>query len=443
MSYYQTLTEQVSFHSKGKISIMSCHENDSVYYFYLQGDQSSLNALKNKDITVGSTPVQIADNMLIVTKANPEPIRYEKRFGTKTIRLPFFLGHDVVTLEPVITDLRKAPHVLIAGTSGFGKSKHNHMTFSNLIQARIDGRVKNLEIVGIDPKRVDFKVYSKLDFFHHIPHTNMILDTLETLLLEMEERYQILSDNDVTEIEEYNALKDVQPIPYTVIVMDELTPLLSLGSKAIDLITLLVSQSRAVGMHFILSTQYPNAGKLTNDIRINCGSRICFSVPSGPESKSILDQYGAERLTRQGACMVKYENRTRLLQAPLIDSHTTKSIVIEAESLGLGAYGKCLDFNKEREVPTRTNVNNLGRGMVEGVDEETLNAVTLITSSNTRKVNTSKLSSLLNVGPKPAKRIFHKLINEGHVIDQPNGTVLFPVNPQLFEDYQTRQMEVN
>jgi S-DNA-T family DNA segregation ATPase FtsK/SpoIIIE len=216
--------------------------------------------------------------------------------------LTMILGKDIVG-KPFITDLKKLPHLLIAGTTGSGKSVGiNSMILSLLYKNSPD----NLKLVMIDPKMLEFSMYND------IPHllTPVItkpmeaINALSNMVGEMERRYTLMSQTKTKNIENYNEKakkEDFEPFPYIVIIIDELADLMMTSGKEVELsIARLAQMARASGIHLIVATQRPSVDVVTGLIKANLPSRISYKVGQKVDSKIILDSMGAESLLGRG-----------------------------------------------------------------------------------------------------------------------------------------------
>ena len=216
--------------------------------------------------------------------------------------LTMILGKDIVG-KPFITDLKKLPHLLIAGTTGSGKSVGiNSMILSLLYKNSPD----NLKLVMIDPKMLEFSMYND------IPHllTPVItkpteaINALANMVVEMERRYTLMSQTKTKNIENYNEKskkEDFEPFPYIVVVIDELADLMMTSGKEVELsIARLAQMARASGIHLIVATQRPSVDVVTGLIKANLPSRLSYKVGQKVDSKIILDSMGAESLLGRG-----------------------------------------------------------------------------------------------------------------------------------------------
>ncbi|WP_163536849.1 DNA translocase FtsK [Gracilibacillus sp. YIM 98692] len=223
-------------------------------------------------------------------------------------KLSFALGKDI-SGDPVIAELNKMPHLLVAGATGSGKSVCINGIITSILMRAKPHEVK---MMMIDPKKVELNVYNG------IPHllTPVVTDpkkaarALKKVVAEMERRYDLFSETGTRNIEGYNDFivkhnqdeEDEQPqLPYVVVIVDELADLMMVASNEVeDAITRLAQMARAAGIHLIIATQRPSVDVITGVIKANIPSRIAFSVSSQTDSRTILDSGGAEKLLGRG-----------------------------------------------------------------------------------------------------------------------------------------------
>lgn len=256
--------------------------------------------------------------------------------------LTIALGKDIVG-QPFITDLKKLPHLLIAGTTGSGKSVGiNSMLLSLLYK----NSPKTLRLIMIDPKMLEFSIYND------IPHllTPVITDSkkaliaLSNLVSEMERRYKIMAQTSTKNIENYNqkAIKNnFETLPYIVVIIDELADLMMTSGKDVEFyIARLAQMARASGIHLIVATQRPSVNVVTGLIKANLPSRISFRVGQKIDSKVILDQMGADSLLGRGDMLFTPPSNTGLirLHAPFTTEEEILKIVEFLKSQGPAIY---------------------------------------------------------------------------------------------------------
>ncbi len=233
-----------------------------------------------------------------------------KSFQDSKNVLPLALGVDVMG-NPRVEDLAKMPHLLVAGATGSGKSVCLNTLIISLLFKKTPAEVKFLLI---DPKRIELASYSKLPHLIHpvITDMNLAKSALEWAVNEMEKRYEAMAELNVRNIEAFNQKVskdknlDLDPMPYLVIVVDELADLMLTMGKEIEFnIVRLAQLARAAGIHVILATQRPSVDVVTGLIKANFPARIAFSVTSKHDSRTILDTVGAEHLLGKGDMLFK------------------------------------------------------------------------------------------------------------------------------------------
>ena len=257
--------------------------------------------------------------------------------ASKKMELPMAMG-ITVTNEPFFLDLAKMPHLLVAGATGQGKSVGLNVMITSLLYAKHPAEMK---MVLVDPKKVEFSLYEKLEKHYLamlpdgdeaiITDTKKVANTLNSLCIEMDARYDLLKKADVRQLKEYNAKflnRQLNPLnghkflPYIVVIIDEFGDLLMTAGREIENpIARLAQKARAVGIHLIIATQRPTVNIITGSIKANFNSRIAFKVNTGTDSKVIIDAPGANRLIGRGDMLVVYPGHdlTRV-QCALVDT---------------------------------------------------------------------------------------------------------------------------
>ena len=241
--------------------------------------------------------------------------------------LTFVLGRDVSGI-PMSADLAAMPHMLIAGATGSGKSVMINALLTSLLYRNSPAEMK---LILVDPKRVELGLYND------IPHllTPVIVEpekcisALKWAVAEMELRYKRLAEVGNRNIVEYNSAHKDDSLPYIVIVIDELADLMVLAAADVEtLIVRLAQMARAVGIHLVLATQRPSVDVITGVIKANIPARLAFSVASQIDSRTILDQMGAEKLLGKGDMLFSSPDfiKPRRIQGVYIDEKETKAI---------------------------------------------------------------------------------------------------------------------
>lgn len=228
----------------------------------------------------------------------------------------------------VLADIEKMPHMLIAGTTGSGKSVFIHGLIVSLL---LKHSPADMELYMVDPKMVEFSYYEQLCMCHVVTEVKDAVLLLENLCKDMDARYRELSAAGVRDIDEYNS-KSVVPMKRKVVFVDELADLIMTSKKSVEnCIVRLAQKARACGIHLILATQRPTVNVVTGLIKSNIPVKVCFAVPSYRDSMVMLDKGGAENLLGKGDML--YRTGTGVdavrLQGGFIDSAEIRNIVFE------------------------------------------------------------------------------------------------------------------
>ncbi len=213
--------------------------------------------------------------------------------------LQIALGKDI-TGQPVFGDLGKMPHLLVAGATGAGKSVCLNCIIASLL---VTATPDELELLMIDPKRVELTVYNGIPHLKNevITEPSMAAGALAMITREMDQRYERFAKSGVRKIEEYNAKFPAEKLPYVVVVIDELADLMLIAPAKVEMLIMRLAQlARATGIHLVVATQRPSVDVITGLIKANIPSRIAFAVSSQVDSRVILDMGGAERLLGRG-----------------------------------------------------------------------------------------------------------------------------------------------
>jgi S-DNA-T family DNA segregation ATPase FtsK/SpoIIIE len=265
-----------------------------------------------------------------------------EKFQNTDMALPIVLG-KTISNETFIFDLAKAPHLLCAGATGQGKSVGINAILVSLLYKKHPAQVK---FVLVDPKKVELTLYNKIErhFLAKLPDTeeaiitdtSKVVNTMNSLCIEMDERYDLLKNAHVRNIKEYNkkfSQRKLNPekghryLPYIVVVIDEFADLIMTAGKEIEHpIARLAQLARAIGIHLIVATQRPSVNVITGMIKANFPARIAFKVSSGIDSKTILDTTGADQLIGRGDMLISFGNEITRLQCAFVDTPEVESI---------------------------------------------------------------------------------------------------------------------
>ncbi len=330
--------------------------------------------------------------------------------------LTIALGKDIVG-NAFVTDLKKLPHLLIAGTTGSGKSVGiNSMLLSLLYR----NSPKTLRLMMIDPKMLEFSIYND------IPHllTPVITDpkkavnALSNMVAEMERRYRLMAEAKTKNIENYNEkMKELgeEELPFIVVIIDELADLMMTAGKDVEFyIGRLAQMARASGIHLIVATQRPSVDVVTGLIKANLPSRISYKVGQKIDSKVILDAMGAESLLGRGDCLFTPPGTSSIvrLHAPFASEFEIEKIVDFLKDQQSVEYDE--SFLKDQQSMGVTSSESINNGEYDELYED---AKRVILSD--RKTSISYLQRKLNIGYNRAANIIDQLTESG-VLSEPN-----------------------
>ncbi len=338
-------------------------------------------------------------------------------------QLGFILGRDV-TGNPIFADISKMPHLLIAGATGSGKSVALHALIVSLLYKN---GPQTLRFVMIDPKRVELSIYNG------IPHlvSPVVMDGKKTMgvfrwaIKEMENRYEVLQMSGNKDIKSYNAAHRSDPLPFIVIIVDELADLMAAHGREIEgSIVRLAQMARAVGIHLILATQRPSVEVITGLIKANITSRMALQVASQVDSRTILDGSGAESLLGGGDMLFVSSDfsKPKRIQgaylseeemnavADFIRSHNEAPVTEDSENSVLSALDGA-------EVEARGNSKEIFDEFADagdGDDDEIVEQATNLIRE-TKKASASFLQRHLKIGYARAARVLDILEKEGKI----------------------------
>ncbi|MEM1124338.1 MAG: DNA translocase FtsK, partial [Bacteroidota bacterium] len=266
-----------------------------------------------------------------------------EKFKRAKMDLPIALG-KTISNEVFVADLAKMPHLLVAGATGQGKSVGINTIIMSLLYKKHPSQVK---LVLVDPKKVELFPYSKLEnhFLAYLPNqdepitteTNKVVHTLNSLCIEMDQRYDLLKKAHARNIREYNEKfvnrrlnpeKGHRFLPFIVLVIDEFADLIMTAGKEVELpIGRLAQLARAIGIHLIIATQRPSVNIITGVIKANFPARLAFKVTSKIDSRTILDGGGADQLIGRGDMLLSVGGDTVRLQCAFVDTPEVEKVI--------------------------------------------------------------------------------------------------------------------
>ncbi len=330
-----------------------------------------------------------------------------EKYRDSKSRLSLALGLDVVG-RPVVADITRMPHLLIAGATGAGKSVAiNAFIASILFKATPD----EVRLLMIDPKRIELSVYENIPHLLHpvVVEPKMASRALIWAVKEMERRYRLLEEARVKSFDSYNLLSDVEKLPYIVIIVDELADLMMVASKDVETsIARLAQMARAAGIHIMLATQRPSVDVLTGLIKANFPTRISFKVSSKVDSRTILDQSGAEHLLGDGDMLFLPPGAAKLkrIHGAFISEAETDRIIEFIRKQGKAEYDQTvLQVVEEEAAPNG--------GEPDEYDDRYDEAVAVVTE--TGQASISMVQRRLRVGYNRAARMIEMMEKEAIV----------------------------
>ncbi|MDB5130306.1 MAG: spoIIIE [Mucilaginibacter sp.] len=282
-----------------------------------------------------------------VPNQNPEMVSMRsvlatEKFQNTTMDLPIALG-KTISNEVFIADLAKMPHLLVAGATGQGKSVGINAILVSLLYKKHPAELK---FVLVDPKKVELTLFRKIErhFLAKLPDeadaiitdTKKVVNTLNSLCIEMDQRYDLLKDAGVRNLKEYNQkfvnrkISDPEKhryLPFIVLVIDEFADLMMTAGKEVEMPIARIAQlARAVGIHLVIATQRPSVNIITGTIKANFPSRLAFRVLSKIDSRTILDSGGADQLIGRGDMLLSTGSDLIRLQCAFVDTHEVERI---------------------------------------------------------------------------------------------------------------------
>jgi len=327
-------------------------------------------------------------------------------FNKKDIKLPIALGKNISGI-PIVGDLASMPHLLIAGTTGSGKSVCINTIILSLLYRHTPERCK---FILIDPKMLELSTYEGIPHLlcPVITEAKKAASVLGWVVKEMESRYKLMTKDGVRNINSYNA-KHTLAMPYIVVVVDEMSDLMLVAGKEIEnYIQKLSQMARAAGIHIIMATQRPSVDVITGTIKANFPTRISFQVTSKIDSRTILGEQGAEQLLGKGDMLyMSSANRIVRIHAPFVSDNEIEKVNNYLRGQAEPNYiDEILNFVDEKET---------GGGSSSSEDKDELYQPALNIIRSEGKASTSFLQRKLQIGYNRAARIIDMMEADGIV----------------------------
>ena len=346
-------------------------------------------------------------------------------------KLAIALGLNVAG-EPVVADIARMPHVLIAGSTGSGKSVCIHTIISTILFRASPAEVK---FILIDPKRVELTQYNGIPHLYSpvIVEPDKVLSALKWAIQEMDRRYKLFAENGVRNIDSYNEMSGFNALPYILVIIDELADIIMFAPADVeDAICRIAQMARATGIHLVVSTQRPSVDVITGLIKANIPCRIAFNVSSQVDSRVIIDTPGAEKLLGRGDML-------------FIPPDQAKPTRIQGTFVSDGEIKRLIDFIKKAGLPpvyteevTKMPVKTtLSQTETEEKDELFDDAVRII--CNFDRASASLLQRRLKIGYARAARILDQL-EAANIIGPAEGSKSREVFNKNAQEYLTSKM---
>jgi S-DNA-T family DNA segregation ATPase FtsK/SpoIIIE len=324
--------------------------------------------------------------------------------------LSFAIGKDI-SGTPIVADLAKMPHILVAGQTGSGKSVMINTILTSLLYRNSPA---DLKLILVDPKQVELKPYDEIPHLLTpvITEPEKCISALKWAVAEMERRYRALAAEGKRDIAAYNSLKKEEGMPYIVIVIDELADLMMMAARDVEALVVRIAQkARAVGIHLVLATQRPSVDVITGLIKANVPARIAFTTASQVDSRTIIDQVGAEKLLGQGDMLLLTADmpKPKRVQGALIDEPETAKVTDFIRMQRPPQYD-------DEVVSQPVQLNGKGGivadyGANEADDDMFRDAVGVVIENH--KASTSLLQRRLRIGYGRAARLIEQMEEQG------------------------------
>jgi len=333
----------------------------------------------------------------------------DEKFNKREIKLPIALGKSISGV-PIVSDLYAMPHLLIAGTTGSGKSVCINTIILSLLYKYTP---EKCNLILIDPKMLELSAYEGIPHLlcPVITEAKKATAALGWAVKEMESRYKLMTSVGVKNIDGYNS-KHKKHMPYIVVIVDEMSDLMLIAGKEIEnYIQRLSQMARAAGIHIIMATQRPSVDVITGTIKANFPTRISFQVSSKIDSRTILGEQGAEQLLGKGDMLfMSSANRIIRIHGPYVSESEIEKVNSYIRSQGKPDYIDEITIIKDNETGSNESVDGKK-------DELYLKAVDIIKTE--RKASTSFLQRKLQIGYNRAARIMETMEKEG-IVSQAN-----------------------
>ena len=345
------------------------------------------------------------------------------KFQNAEMELPIAMG-KTISNETFVVDLAKMPHLLMAGATGQGKSVGLNAVLTSLIYKKHPAEVK---FVLVDPKKVELNIYSKIErhYLAKLPDTEeaiitdntKVINTLNSLCIEMDNRYELLKNGMCRNLKEYNKKfkeRKLNPkdghsfLPYIILVVDEFADLIMTAGKEVETpIARLAQLARAIGIHLIIATQRPSVNVITGIIKANFPARVAFRVTSKIDSRTILDSGGADQLIGRGDMLFTQGNELTRIQCAFVDTPE-----IERLASYVGAQRGYADAHLLPEYISEENTSNLD---IDASDRDALFREAAEVIVTAQQGSASLLQRKLKLGYNRAGRIIDQMEAAGVV----------------------------
>ena len=345
------------------------------------------------------------------------------KFQNAEMELPIAMG-KTISNETFVVDLAKMPHLLMAGATGQGKSVGLNAVLTSLIYKKHPAEVK---FVLVDPKKVELNIYSKIErhYLAKLPDTEeaiitdntKVINTLNSLCIEMDNRYELLKNGMCRNLKEYNKKfkeRKLNPkdghsfLPYIILVVDEFADLIMTAGKEVETpIARLAQLARAIGIHLIIATQRPSVNVITGIIKANFPARVAFRVTSKIDSRTILDSGGADQLIGRGDMLFTQGNELTRIQCAFVDTPE-----VERLASYVGAQRGYADAHLLPEYISEENTSNLD---IDASDRDALFREAAEVIVTAQQGSASLLQRKLKLGYNRAGRIIDQMEAAGVV----------------------------